>query len=111
MAALVFLCATGTAQAGALPGETSYESQCASCHGSSLTGGKGPALHGDSFMQEWRQKSARKLYGRILTTMPVTAPGSLSPATALDLTIYLLGRNGVTVAAKTPDELNTITIK
>jgi len=95
-------------------GQASFASNCASCHGPTLGGAFGPPLKGAEFFKQWNLKTARNLYSRILTTMPASAPGTLSPKTVVDLTIYLLTQNGVHVgskAKKSPDQLNSILIK
>jgi mono/diheme cytochrome c family protein len=94
-------------------GASSYAEFCAECHGATLGGGKGPPLRGAAFLQNWRQKTARDLYSRILSTMPASAPGTLPDETALDVSIYVLTQNGVDVgsqAKRSPDALSTIEI-
>ena len=76
-------------------GEAIYASKCGSCHGEGLTGGMGPALTGQGFDDHWRGKSARALYGRILSAMPLNEPGSLSDAQAISVTSFILIRNGL----------------
>jgi mono/diheme cytochrome c family protein len=91
-----------------------YAEVCAECHGATLGGGKGPALRGAAFVQNWLHKTARELYSRILTTMPASAPGTLPEETVVDITIYVLNQNGVDVGSELkalPDSLNTIEIK
>ena len=94
-------------------GASLYAELCAECHGATLGGGKGPPLRGADFLQNWQQKTARTLYGRILTTMPAGAPGTLSEGAVLAVTIYILSQNGVDVGSdlkRSPDALNTIEI-
>ena len=94
-------------------GSTSYGSLCAACHGAMLDGGRGPALRGAGFLQRWKEKTARNLYSRILSTMPVSEPGSLPPSTVLDLTLYILKQNDLNVgpdAAISADMLNSVPI-
>ena len=94
-------------------GASLYAELCAECHGATLGGGKGPPLRGADFLQNWQHKTGRKLYGRILTTMPTAAPGTLPEAAVLDVTIYILSQNGVDVGSPvttSPDLLNTIEI-
>jgi hypothetical protein len=64
-------------------------------------------------MEHWKEKTARNLYSRILTTMPVSSPGSLEPDTVLDLTVYILRQNDMNVgseAKSSADMLNSVTI-
>lgn len=94
-------------------GGAQYASTCARCHGPALGGAWGPPLKGETFLQEWNQQTARKLYSRILTTMPASAPGTLSPRTVLNLTLYILSQNGVRLGSKertSPNQLNAVTI-
>ncbi len=89
-------------------GEAVYAAQCAVCHGADLMGGDhAPALAGAGFWDAWKGKPARGLYSRIISTMPMAAPGSLSPMETLDL-LALIGRdNGSGEGAELtdPDEL------
>ena len=90
-----------------------YARLCAGCHGPELAGGRGPPLRGAMFMQNWQHKTARKLYSKILTTMPSSAPGTLSSKTALDVTMYVLRQNDVAIGAQaktSPDLLNHMNI-
>jgi hypothetical protein len=66
---------------------------------------------GAAFTSHWSGKPLRALYSRIISTMPITDPGSLSEKETLDLLAYILQGNGFppgkerTTSAK---ELNTI---
>jgi len=72
-----------------------YSQNCAACHGVNMEGsGDAPALVGGSFMLKWRPKMVSELFGDILQTMPANNPGSLSEAAALNVTAYILQRNG-----------------
>ena len=116
VALLAMIASTGRGEPSALQAQNGarlYAEQCAECHGATLGGGKGPPLRGAGFLQSWQHKTARKLYSRILTTMPAAAPGTLPQEAVLDVTIYILSQNGVDVGshAKTsPDLLNAIKI-
>ncbi len=59
----------------------------------------GSVLRGDRFLGFWLGKPAAGLAERILYTMPATAPGSLSENEAMDVTLYLLERNGAALPA------------
>ncbi|PEQ12881.1 hypothetical protein B2G71_08520 [Novosphingobium sp. PC22D] len=80
----------------ATKGDTIYQNQCAVCHGSDLKGGgHAPPLTGEGFLSAWAGKPARGLYSRIISTMPMAAPGTLSPEQTLAL-VALIGRtNGL----------------
>jgi S-disulfanyl-L-cysteine oxidoreductase SoxD len=72
-------------------GDVLYKEQCATCHGDNLEGsGPMPALAGKDFLASWMGKSVADLFEKTHTTMPATAPGSLTPAQAADITAYML---------------------
>jgi mono/diheme cytochrome c family protein len=108
---------SAAAQSGArLPsGEAEFASHCASCHGAVLQGGQhAPALLGSGFQANWAGKPARSLYSRIISTMPQDSPGTLTPAQALSITLFLFDRNQIALG-DTPiasaNDLNHLTIK
>lgn len=82
------------AQAGA--GSTVYAASCAQCHGTNLQGGAGPALTGASFRSslDASYPTAAALLDFIRKQMPANAPGSLSETQYLEVTAYVLSRNG-----------------
>jgi len=95
--------------AQAAHGKTVYDKQCSSCH----DGGMGPGLRGDDFLATWDNKTVRRLYSRILTTMPSDDPGTVAEPDLLDLIAYLIKANGFPAGSKafeSPNELNTIKI-
>jgi glucose dehydrogenase len=99
--------------AQAKSGEGVYHAKCALCHGDNLTGGanESPALKGDQFISHWQGKPVRALYSRIITTMPLTDPGSLNEKDVLELVAYILKGNGYPVgkrAAQSANDLNAI---
>ena len=72
-------------------GAALYNDKCAACHGDNLEGtGPMPPLAGQDFLNNWTGKSVGDLYEKTSTTMPATAPGSLTPAEAADLVAHLL---------------------
>ena len=72
-----------------------YDQNCAGCHGANFQGsGDAPALAGGTFMLHWRPKMVSELFGEIIQTMPPTSPGSLGEAAGLNVTAYILMRNG-----------------
>ena len=78
-------------EAQAKRGDVLYKEQCATCHGDNLEGsGPMPALAGKDFLASWEGKSVADLFEKTHTTMPATAPGSLTPAQAADITAYML---------------------
>jgi quinoprotein glucose dehydrogenase len=74
-------------------GKVLYQAKCASCHGAELDGPT--RLRGDAFRSHWDGKTARNLYSRIISTMPLDDPGSLSEPDALRIALYCLTVNGV----------------
>src|SRR5215208_1719316 len=72
-------------------GDVLYKEQCATCHGDNLEGsGPMPALAGKDFLASWQGKTVGDLFDKTFTTMPATAPGSLTPAQAADIVSYML---------------------
>jgi hypothetical protein len=63
-------------------------------------------------LDNWKGETQRKLYSRIISTMPVSDPGSLEPKDVLAITQYILSVNEVeTAPAASPSELDKRTIK
>ena len=78
-------------EAQAKRGDVLYKEQCATCHGDNLEGsGPMPPLAGKDFLVNWQGKTVGDLFEKTHTTMPATAPGSLTPAQAADITAYML---------------------
>ena len=83
--------------AQAQAGQGVYDQNCAGCHGANFQGsGDAPALSGGTFLLHWRPKMVSELFGEIIQTMPPTSPGSLGEAAGLNVTAYILQRNGAT---------------
>lgn len=80
-------------------GETLYLAQCAVCHGRSLTGGLGPPLSGDTFVNGWSSVPLSDLVGKIQNTMPEDAPGQLTAEEAVNLVSYVLQTNNFPAGA------------
>jgi alcohol dehydrogenase (cytochrome c) len=82
-------------QAQAAAGAVVYSAKCSQCHGVNLQGQSGPALVGAVF-QAYVGKSgtAASLYDFIHTQMPADKPGSLSQQQYLNVTAFILSRNG-----------------
>lgn len=82
-------------------GKALFATRCAGCHGGDLEGGRlAPALRGPAFRGNWDGKPARALYSRIISTMPLSDPGSLPPAEVLDIAIYVFAVNGMSFGAQ-----------
>jgi glucose dehydrogenase len=74
-------------------GKALYQAKCARCHGTELDGQM--PLRDEEFRRHWDGKTARNLYSRIISTMPMDDPGSLSEPEALRIALYVLIKNGV----------------
>lgn len=81
------------ADAQAKRGETVYADNCAACHGPTLGGDIGPALSGPRFATRWKDKSVAELFEKVQTTMPASAPGSLTPEQTADVVAHVLSTN------------------
>jgi len=78
-------------EAQAKRGEAIYKEQCAACHGDNLEGsGPMPPLAGKDFLTNWQGKPVADVFEKTATSMPATAPGSLSPEQTADTIAYLL---------------------
>lgn len=99
----------------ATKGEAVYKENCAACHGDNLEGsGPMPPLAGKDFLANWQGKTVGDLFEKTQTSMPATAPGTLTPEQTADLMAYVLAQGKYPVGA-TPlpdkmDDLKTITI-
>ncbi len=82
-------------RAQAASGGTVYTATCQQCHGVSLQGQSGPGLVGAAFRNYvGKSGTAASLYDFISKQMPADRPGSLTQQQYLDVTAYLLARNG-----------------
>jgi alcohol dehydrogenase (cytochrome c) len=75
-------------------GATVYTQYCVQCHGANLQGDSGPALSGQILQQAYGAGTAAQLYDFISRQMPQNSPASLSQSQYLDVTAYILARNG-----------------
>ena len=96
-------------------GEAVYKENCAACHGDNLEGsGPMPPLAGKDFLANWQGKTVGDLFEKTQTSMPATAPGTLTPEQTADLMAYILAQGKYpTGTAPLPDKidaLKTITI-
>ena len=81
------------ADAQAKRGESVYADNCAACHGPMLGGDIGPALAGPRFVARWKDKGLADVFDKIKTTMPASAPGSLTPEQTADVVALILSSN------------------
>ena len=71
-------------------GEAVYKEQCAACHGDNLEGsGPMPALAGADFAKAWKGKTVADLFEKTHSSMPATAPGSLTEKQTADVLAYM----------------------
>lgn len=64
-----------------------FRATCTECHYSS-------EFSDSQFQFKWSRRSAGNLYQLIQTSMPETAPGSLTDQETVDLVSYMLRMNG-----------------
>ena len=75
-------------------GDRAYAANCASCHGTSLTGGESaPPLTGGEFSSNWYGLTIGDLFERIRTTMPADRPGRIKREQNADILAYILRMN------------------
>lgn len=75
-------------------GEALYKENCSACHGDNLEGsGPMPPLAGKDFLSNWQGKTVGDLFEKTSTTMPATAPGSLTPEQAADIISFMLSKD------------------
>jgi len=95
-------------------GEALYKENCAACHGEDLAGsGPMPALTGNDFITNW--KTVGDLFEKTHSSMPASAPGSLSEQQTSDIISFLLSKAnfpaGQTELAAKQDALMQIKIE
>src|SRR5829696_5830328 len=75
-------------------GEALYKDNCAACHGEDLAGsGPMPALAGNDFIANW--KTVGDLFEKTQTSMPASAPGSLSDQQTSDILAFMLNKSNL----------------
>src|SRR5688572_16859794 len=91
-------------------GEGLYKEQCAACHGDNLEGsGPMPPLAGKDFLANWGGKTVGDLYEKTQTSMPATAPGTLTPEQATNLMAYMLSVSKYPAgSAALPDKMDDL---
>ena len=81
-------------EAQATRGKALYSQECASCHGSELTGGEmAPPLAGGEFMAGWDGLTIGDLFERVRISMPQNSPGSLSGQQNADILAFIFSSN------------------
>lgn len=98
--------------AQAAQGKKLYDSNCASCHMTDLSGGSGPALAGKKFKSylQFSKISADQLLSFIASQMPANDPGSLKQDQYNAILAYMLKYNGYSAgsAKLTTESVKTI---
>jgi PQQ-dependent dehydrogenase (s-GDH family) len=76
-------------------GKLAYNSNCAVCHGSTMTNGTfGTPLAGQYFKTNWYNRSVGSLVDRARKTMPPSEPDSIPADDYLNIITYILDLNG-----------------
>jgi mono/diheme cytochrome c family protein len=94
--------------ADAARGAIAYNTNCASCHNSDMSGNSGPALAGPKFVSylTFTKITAPQLNSFIVEQMPATAPGSLSKTQYDDIFAYILSYNHYPAGQTAIDDAN-----
>jgi hypothetical protein len=77
--------------AQAARGQTVFDAHCVSCH---REGGTAPVLAGERFTKTFADATLLSVFTTIQTTMPRSAPGSLTEKEYVDVVAHLLELNG-----------------
>src|SRR5215470_15204620 len=76
-------------------GAALYGRECASCHGTDLTGADEiPALAGPAFLANWDGLTVGDLSERVRRSMPPSKPGQLNRQQIADILCHVLSANG-----------------
>lgn len=80
-----------------------YEQNCAACHGVALQGSVALSLSGPQFLRHWADglHTVGDLFNLIKERMPKQTPGSLTEPQYLEVTSFILSKNGY-VPSNTP---------
>jgi S-disulfanyl-L-cysteine oxidoreductase SoxD len=71
-------------------GEAIYTKACGPCHEDKSLA---PLLQGEPFAKNWSDKTVDALFNKILSTMPLQDPGTLTDQQSIDLVAYILKLN------------------
>ncbi len=95
-------------KAQATAGAAVYSASCQQCHGVNLQGQSGPSLSGAAFRSYvGKSGTASSLFDFISRQMPADHPGSLTQQEYLNVTAFLLSRNGY-AAGRDPLTMSTL---
>ncbi len=95
-------------EAQANEGRAAYQTHCAGCHLTDLSGAEGPPLAGTNFMSTWGTRTTKSLLDYLSVTMP-PGGGPLGPSDYAAITAFILQRNGA--AAGTEPLTGTIAVQ
>src|SRR6185369_16465377 len=79
-------------------GRTIFATTCAACHGADLSGGNGPELKREVFVNHWMEGSLDALFTRVKSMPPNRA--NLGDTAYLDLLAFLLDTNAFPAGAQ-----------
>src|ERR1700689_1591855 len=79
-------------------GKAIFASTCVACHAAALSGGNGPALKGEVFVNHWMEGNLDELFARVKSMPPNRA--NLGGAAYVDLVAYLLDANAFPAGAQ-----------
>jgi mono/diheme cytochrome c family protein len=99
--------------AQAARGGAVYATECSGCHRGGLPERTAPAAEGGRFMAAWAEDNLESLFTVIKTTMPQSAPGSLTDAEYTDIVAYILDQNAFPPGSEelTPAALDGIRVQ
>lgn len=80
-------------KAQAKEGESLYNTYCAQCHRTDLTGAMGPPLKGEQFLSKW--ETGAEFYNFTDKTMPPTNPGSVPKDDLIKIMAFMFSENGL----------------
>lgn len=79
-------------------GKTTFTATCSACHGADLSGGNGPVLKGDLFLNHWMEGSLDALFAKVKSMPPNRA--NLGDNAYADLLAFLLDANAFPAGAQ-----------
>lgn len=74
--------------------ELFLKGRCGGCHQLDLSGDRGPALKGETFLTHWENGPLNALFKKISETMPPNAPNETADEAKIDIVAYMLQSNG-----------------
>jgi len=97
-------------------GKMLYTDNCAACHGDDLAGsGPMPPLAGNDFLASWKDKTVGDLFEKTHSSMPASAPGTLTEQQTSDILAYVFSVGkfpaGTSELAPKQEPLNSIKIE